>query len=55
MMFYDDLAKNKIFWISTSTISNIEYQAFCVRAQSVKCIEELTEGKRKPVWKPRDV
>lgn len=37
------------------SISNMEYQAFCVRAQSVKCIEELTEGKRKPVWKPRDV
>lgn len=32
----------------------MEYQAFCVRAQSVKCIE-LTEGKRKSVWKPRDV
>lgn len=26
----------------------MEYQAFCVRAQSVKCIEELTEGERKP-------
>lgn len=50
MMFYEDLAKNKY-----SESALLQYQAFCVRAQSVKCIEELTEGERKPVWKSGDV
>lgn len=50
MMFYDNLAEN-IY----SESALMEYQAFCVRAQSVKCIEELTEGERKPVWKSGDV
>lgn len=51
MMFYDDLAEIKY----SESSALLQYQTFCVRAQSVKCIEELTEGERKPVWKSGDV